>query len=78
MLPPEELEREVSESLSLLEQNLHAPLHHYSYPEGLEFCYSDGVISCLKRHKILCSPTALHGINHQGDDPFHLKRIFVT
>jgi hypothetical protein len=51
---------------------------HYSYPEGLAHCYSDEVISCLQKHGITCSPTAIEGTNDVKTDLFNLKRITVV
>jgi peptidoglycan/xylan/chitin deacetylase (PgdA/CDA1 family) len=76
-LPPDELEREVETSLKLLRNVSGKQLNHYSYPEGLKYCYSDAVIHTLKRHGIRCCPTAEHGLNLVGDDLFRLRRIFV-
>lgn len=73
-----ELRSEISLSIEKLRLNLHAPTHHYSYPEGLAHCYSDRVIQVLQEHGVLCAPTAENGINHPGDDLFRLKRIAVT
>ena len=61
-----------------LGQELDYPVKHYSYPEGLEDCYSDRVINVLKQHGIICAPSAIHGKNCIGDDLFHLKRIMVV
>src|SRR5262249_22288404 len=76
-LSPEELADEVDMSLKLLEDKGGIARRHYSYPEGLQHCYSPEVIECLKNRGIVCSPTAEDGINGVDEDPFHLKRIFV-
>ncbi len=73
-----ELEAEVSMSLELLERELEMPVRHYSYPEGMGNCYSPRVIETLQRHGIVCTPSAIDGVNRVGDDLFHLKRIMVT
>lgn len=73
-----DLEREITISLEMLQPHLRTPITHYSYPEGLLNCYSDQVIDVLRRHRIVCSPSAEHGINAIGDDLFHLKRIMVA
>lgn len=77
-LDKEDLQKEINVSLSLLKQKLGHNVTHYSYPEGMKHCYSDTVINELKKHGILCSPSAEFGVNHQGDDLFHLKRIAVV
>jgi peptidoglycan/xylan/chitin deacetylase (PgdA/CDA1 family) len=77
-LDPEDLEWEIGTSLDLLRGELTGPVVHYSYPEGLAHCYSESVIDALKRHGVVCSPTAEPGVNPPGTDPFHLRRILVA
>jgi peptidoglycan/xylan/chitin deacetylase (PgdA/CDA1 family) len=77
-LDPESLEREVETSIDHLERRIGHAIRHYSYPEGLEHCYSPAVIESLQRHGIVCSPTAIDGTNRPGDNLFHLKRITVV
>ena len=69
------LEGEVTTSLRLLREYAGVRTQHYSYPEGLAHCYSDRVIGVLRRHGIVCAPTAEPGVNRIGDDLFRLKRI---
>jgi peptidoglycan/xylan/chitin deacetylase (PgdA/CDA1 family) len=76
-LAANELETEIATSLELLRDH-QIDTRHYSYPEGLAHCYSASVIDVLRRHGIVCSPTAEHGTNRIGDDLFHLKRIMVS
>lgn len=77
-LNKKDLEFEISNSVNLLKKNLKMPCIHFSYPEGLEYCYNKNVILCLKKNGIQCCPTALHGLNQLHSDPFQLKRITVT
>jgi peptidoglycan/xylan/chitin deacetylase (PgdA/CDA1 family) len=77
-LPRSELEGEIALSIETLERRLGTKVEHYSYPEGLAYCYSDRVIEVLRRHGIRCSPSAEHGINRHGEDLFRLKRIMVA
>lgn len=77
-LPDAEMRQEIDESLTLLRSHLPNPIRHYSYPEGLAHCYSDKVIEALREQQIVCSPSAIHGVNRVGDDLFHLRRIFVV
>jgi len=77
-LSEHELRREVSISLDLLKRKGNIEPTHYSYPEGLEYCYSDKVISMLKEHGVKCCPTAVDGLNTPSIDPFYLKRILVA
>lgn len=77
-LSPEDLENEIVHCLSIIRQNLAAPIEQFSYPEGLTHCYSPLVIECLRHHGIVCAPTAEHGTNSPEEDLFHLKRIMVV
>jgi len=77
-LDQSQLESEIHTSLTLLQTHLGEEIHHYSYPEGLAHCYSEIVIQTLKNHGIICSPTAIAGINHIGDDLFHLRRVMLN
>lgn len=77
-LPPADLEWEIATSLGFLRQRAGIATRHYSYPEGLDFCYSEDVITALRRHGIVCSPTAEDGDNRLEDDLFRLKRISVV
>lgn len=73
-----DLENEVSTSIDLLTEGTKKKIIHYSYPEGMAHCYSPAVIAALKRHGVVCAPTAEDGTNKAGDDLFHLKRVFVV
>ena len=77
-LPKLELEREIKTSLTLLRTHMGTEIHHYSYPEGLAHCYNEAVIQTLKENGVVCSPTAMEGINNIGDDLFHLKRVMLN
>ena len=76
-LSPEELDREIDISISLLSEKAGIESCHYAYPEGQKIDYSESVIACLKRKGIKCCPTAIHGINDSRKDLFHLNRILV-
>ena len=73
-----DLEAEIDTSLSMLKEKAGITTQHYSYPEGLAHCYSERVIQTLRRHDIVCSPTAIDGDNGLNDDLFHLRRIAVV
>jgi peptidoglycan/xylan/chitin deacetylase (PgdA/CDA1 family) len=77
-LKPDDLERELDLSLSLLRECVGREIAHYSYPEGLARHYSPRVIDALRARGIRCSPTAIHGTNRAGDSLFHLRRIMVS
>ncbi len=78
LLPRVELESEIRTSVELCRRRIGLALRHYSYPEGMPYSYSPEVIRALKRHGIVCCPTAEEGINHQGTDLFRLKRCGVV
>jgi len=77
-LDSDSLNTEISTSLELLKQKANVQTMHYSYPEGLEHCFSNEVISALKTKGIECCPTAIDGVNTLDQDLFHLRRISVT
>lgn len=77
-LRPKELGDEVATSISRIQEETHINPRHYSYPEGLDYCYSDEVIRVLRSNGIICSPTAIDGVNGLGTDLFHLRRITVV
>jgi hypothetical protein len=68
---------EIDTSLALLRKKGGLKVHHYSYPEGLSHCYGEREIAVLKNRGIVCSPTAIEGINLAGVDLFNLFRIMV-
>lgn len=71
------LDKEIRSSLDLLEINLQTSIYHYSYPEGQKNHYNSSVINVLKKYGVVCSPSAVPGLNPIDTDPFHLKRIMV-
>ena len=77
-LDDDELENEVTLCLDLLAEKASLTTEHYSYPEGLDYCYSDRVAGVLRRHGIACCPTAEDGTNPLGQGLFGLKRIAVA
>jgi peptidoglycan/xylan/chitin deacetylase (PgdA/CDA1 family) len=72
-----EMSRQIDTSLDLLKRMARVGPRHYSYPEGLEHCYSSAVIAKLRSAGVSCCPTAIEGVNRVGDDPFHFRRLFV-
>ncbi|NDV27162.1 polysaccharide deacetylase family protein [Desulfovibrio sp. JC010] len=77
-LSAEGLAEEVDTCLGLINQNCAFSPTHFSYPEGQENHYSPKVISYLKNKGIICSPTAIDGVNNLNTDPFELRRISVV
>lgn len=72
------LEAEIDLSLSLLRDHGGLKVDHYSYPEGLSHCYDDRVIALLMEREVVCSPTAIEGVNLPEIDLFNLFRIMVV
>ncbi len=63
---------------ALLSHVLERPITHFSYPEGQQNHYRPETIKILKEVGVVCSPSAICGLNTIDDlDPFHLKRIMV-
>jgi peptidoglycan/xylan/chitin deacetylase (PgdA/CDA1 family) len=77
-LDDQALADELDTSLRLLREKAGIVSHHYSYPEGLSFCYSDRVIAALQARGTRCCPSAEDGVNAPGTDLFRLKRIMVS
>ncbi len=72
-----DLRKEIDISLALLHEKAGLNVHHYSYPEGLAHCYDERVIALLKMKGIVCSPSAIDGVNGSNVDLFNLRRIMV-
>ena len=70
----EKMKADIKATLSLLDYNLNQKTTHFSYPEVQIHHYNDEVISSLIDFGIVCSPTAIDGINFE-EDLFNLKRI---
>ncbi|WP_421782403.1 polysaccharide deacetylase family protein [Kiloniella litopenaei] len=76
-LAPDELEFEITACLDTLRSELGPEIRDYSYPEGQSEHFNQTVIDRLKAHGITLCPSAMHGTNSAGSDPFRLKRIMV-
>jgi len=77
-LSSSELDYELDTSLNMLSEKAGIIPRHYSYPEGLEHCFSNDVIKQLKIRGVKCCPTAIEGINNKNTNLFRLKRIMVN
>ncbi len=71
-----DLKNEITKSIKIINKKLSIKVKHFSYPEGLNFCYGKREILILKKNGIECSPSAIHGVNTIKDSLFHLKRVF--
>ena len=76
-LGDKELDFEIKNSIEILQNFSVKKVVHFSYPEGLAFCFNEKVIARLKFYGIQCCPTAIDGLNNFDEDPFYLKRITV-
>lgn len=52
-------------------------VRHFSYPEGFQGSFTGETIELLKARGVVCSPTAIKGVNRASSDPFRLFRIMV-
>jgi peptidoglycan/xylan/chitin deacetylase (PgdA/CDA1 family) len=77
-LNDEALTGDVWDCLRLLAEKASVGPEHYSYPEGLDHCYSDRVIDVLRQRGIVCCPTARDGTNPLTEGLFALRRIAVV
>jgi hypothetical protein len=77
-LAPARLDWELDTSLRMIRERAGWTARHFSYPEGLAHCYSPEVIAGLRRRGIVCSPTAIDGVNPPAADPYHLRRVMVS
>jgi peptidoglycan/xylan/chitin deacetylase (PgdA/CDA1 family) len=74
----EKLAEDLHLSIKLLEYHMNRRVTHYAYPEGQAHHYNDTVIRLLQEMGIVCSPSAIHGINYDGEyDLFNLRRVMV-
>ena len=76
-LDTQHAEREIRTSIELLQLNLNTQVEHYSYPEGQPQHYNGAVIDILKKHGVVCCPSAIPGLNSIDEDLFQLRRIMV-
>lgn len=76
-VPSDDLRQEIETSLGTLAERLGRPIRHFSYPEGGREHFNGRVIAEMKAHGIVCSPTAICGLNPRGTDPFFLRRVMV-
>lgn len=66
---------DIKETIKILKNKLNHNIEHFSYPEGQKIHFNDKIIKLLKKNKIVCSPSAIHGINSKNANLFKLKRI---
>jgi len=76
-LTPSEIKEEIETSKNSIYSSIGVPIRHYSYPEGMEHCYSQAVIDALKANNIESAVLAYPGPNKEGTDPFRIHRVMV-
>lgn len=77
-LPAAEVEKELILSRTRIEEELGAPPAALSYPYGTLRDVSPQVAALAHKAGYTCAVTALHGLNHEGTDPFWLRRTTLT
>lgn len=76
-LPEDKMRKDIDICIDLLEYHIGQKVRHFSYPEGQNEHYNNSVIEALKDRDVVCSPSAISGVNTHTDDPFQLKRVMV-
>ena len=71
------LNYQISECIDKLSNELKSKIQHFSYPEGQKNHFNKEVILRLKKHGIICCPTAINGYNDFNENLFNLKRVMV-
>jgi peptidoglycan/xylan/chitin deacetylase (PgdA/CDA1 family) len=69
------MQLDLAATLNLLDYNLDQTTQHFSYPEGQPEHYDKATIDALKRRNVVCSPSAICGLNPHGLDLFNLRRV---
>jgi hypothetical protein len=73
------MKAEIDTPIAMLKSNANlSEVRHFSYPEGFEGSFTEETIELLKCCGVVCSPTAIEGVNELYADPFHLMRISVV
>ncbi len=68
---------DVRTCLDLLSFNVGKPVTHFSYPEGQANNYDEAIIQVLTERGVVCSPSAICGLNSKNEHLFHLRRVMV-
>ncbi len=66
---------DVKKTINLLKNYLDHDIIHFSYPEGQVNHFNKNIIKVLKNNGIVCSPSAIDGVNEFPTNLFQLKRI---
>tara|TARA_B110000003_G_scaffold275187_1_gene317088 strand:+ start:994 stop:1920 length:927 start_codon:yes stop_codon:yes gene_type:complete len=73
-----QLDIQIKKSIRLFKSKINLNLKHYSYPEGQRIDYNDNIVVKLKKHGIVCCPTAIKGYNSINSNLFNLRRIQIN
>src|SRR5713226_1547095 len=74
---PIEIEREIRECRTKLEQHLRHPVRTFAYPVGQPQHVSEAVLHTVKQAGYDWAVTTIHGFNTPRSDPYLLRRIEV-
>ncbi len=78
-VPPDEAEREISESRRILERIVGAPVVHFSYPNpGAGLHENPAVRAMVRKAGYRTATTSQSGLVREGSDPFALRRFGVN
>jgi len=74
----EDVEEELAKSYRRITEELGAPPKGLSYPYGTRRDFSEDVAGIAKTVGYDHAVTGLHGLNHMGCNPYHLRRTSLT
>lgn len=74
---PTEVQYEVSECRSVLEQQLGHPVHTFAYPVGRSEHIGEHAIHAVQEAGYAWAVTAMYGFNNSQTDPYLLRRVEV-
>lgn len=78
-IPPDEVEREVSQSKARLEAELGEPVDHFSYPHpALNPQWNAATTEALARAGYKSAALTTSGLVRRGDSPLALRRIYAA
>ena len=77
-LTSQEIDYEVSESKTIIEQKINKTVNSLSYPTGMKSSFTDDVVKLVKKHQYKIAFTYQHDCNSLPiNDPFRMHRLHV-
>lgn len=70
-----DIQKEVTQSKSIIEKNLNKEVTAFAYPNGSKQDFTDKTKSIVKQYGFKCAFTMVKGLNDQSTDKFELKRF---